>query len=77
MSKKKMMLSVLLVVLLVLSLSLAGCGSKDKAKPADAGKADAGKVITIRLAHPMAPGNNVTLGYEKFKELVEKNPMAR
>lgn len=30
------------------------------------------KKITIRLAHPMAPGNNVTLGYEKFKELVEK-----
>jgi len=30
------------------------------------------KSITIRLAHPMAPGNNVTLGYEKFKELVEK-----
>ena len=28
--------------------------------------------ITLRLAHPMAPGNNVTLGYEKFKELVEK-----
>ncbi len=30
-------------------------------------------VIKLRLAHPMAPGNNVTLGYEKFKELVEKN----
>lgn len=30
------------------------------------------KKITIRLAHPMAPGNNVTLGYEKFKELVEE-----
>ncbi|HKK32812.1 MAG TPA: TRAP transporter substrate-binding protein [Desulfomicrobiaceae bacterium] len=29
-------------------------------------------IIRIRLAHPMAPGNNVTLGYEKFKELVEK-----
>lgn len=27
---------------------------------------------TLRLAHPMAPGNNVTLGYKKFKELVEK-----
>ncbi len=30
------------------------------------------KAITLRLAHPMAPGNNVTLGYEKFKEIVEK-----
>lgn len=30
------------------------------------------KPLTLRLGHPMAPGNNVTLGYEKFKELVEK-----
>lgn len=29
------------------------------------------KKITIRIGHPMAPGNNVTLGYEKFKEIVE------
>ena len=29
-------------------------------------------VLKLRLAHPMAPGNNVTLGYEKFKEIVEK-----
>ena len=72
MSKKKMFLSFMLLGLLALSLSLAGCGSKDKAKSGDAAKADSGKVITIRLAHPMAPGNNVTLGYEKFKELVEK-----
>lgn len=35
-------------------------------------KSDDG-VIKIRLAHPMAPGNNVTLGYEKFAELVNKN----
>lgn len=30
------------------------------------------KSITLRLAHPMAPGNNVTVGYEKFKEILEK-----
>ena len=30
------------------------------------------KKVTIRIGHPMAPGNNVTVGYEKFKELVEK-----
>ena len=30
------------------------------------------KQLTLRLAHPMAPGNSVTLGYEKFKELVEE-----
>jgi len=33
--------------------------------------AQAAKKLTLRLGHPMAPGNNVTLGYEKFKELVE------
>lgn len=31
----------------------------------------AGKPVTLRVGHPMAPGNNVTVGYEKFKELVE------
>jgi tripartite ATP-independent transporter DctP family solute receptor len=30
------------------------------------------KKITLRLGHPMAPGNNVTLGYENLKELVEE-----
>ncbi len=27
--------------------------------------------VNLRIGHPMAPGNNVTVGYEKFKELVE------
>ncbi len=35
-------------------------------------EARAEKPLTLRLGHPMAPGNNVTVGYEKFKELVEK-----
>ncbi len=30
------------------------------------------KTLNLTLGHPMAPGNNVTVGYEKFKELVEK-----
>lgn len=30
------------------------------------------KKLTLRLGHPMAPGNNVTMGYEKLKELVEE-----
>ena len=34
--------------------------------------ARADKPITLRIGHPMAPGNNVTVGYEKFKDLVEK-----
>lgn len=29
------------------------------------------KPVTLRIGHPMAPGNNVTVGYEKFKEIVE------
>ncbi len=28
--------------------------------------------MTLRLGHPMAPGNNVTVGYEKFKEILEE-----
>jgi tripartite ATP-independent transporter DctP family solute receptor len=32
----------------------------------------ADRPVTLRLGHPMAPGNNVTVGYEKFKELVEQ-----
>lgn len=37
-----------------------------------AGAAVQAKKLTLRLGHPMAPGNNVTLGYEKLKELVEE-----
>ncbi|MDE7064894.1 MAG: TRAP transporter substrate-binding protein, partial [Desulfovibrionaceae bacterium] len=36
------------------------------------GVALAEKPLTLRIGHPMAPGNNVTVGYEKFKELVEQ-----
>lgn len=50
-------------------LGLAACGSDDAKQ--EGGKEAANEVVKIRLAHPMAPGNNVTLGYEKFKELVE------
>ena len=37
-------------------------------------EARAEKPLTLRLGHPMAPGNNVTVGYEKFKELVAALP---
>ena len=50
-------------------LGLAACSSDDS-KTETAAK-DSNETIKIRLGHPMAPGNNVTLGYEKFKELVE------
>ena len=51
----------LAMLLSCLLLVVAGCGRKDE-----------DGVLRLRLAHPMAPGNNVTLGYEKFKELVEE-----
>lgn len=39
--------------------------------PVSATNAEANRPVTLRIGHPMAPGNNVTVGYEKFKELVE------
>ena len=73
MKKKLVNLSLLLLVAFV-ALALTGCGSKSSEKAATGGNADK---IVIRLGHPMAPGNNVTLGYEKFKELVEKKSDGR
>ncbi len=32
----------------------------------------ANETLVLKLGHPMPEGNNVTLGYEKLKELVEK-----
>ncbi|MCG8551435.1 MAG: hypothetical protein MI799_13620, partial [Desulfobacterales bacterium] len=52
-----------LLIVLLICCTAAGC------KPGH--RKDDG-VLRIRLAHPMAPGNNVTIGYEKFKALVEK-----
>ncbi len=51
------------ILLSCITVLVAGC------KP---GGENEDGVLKLRLAHPMAPGNNVTLGYEKFKELVEK-----
>ncbi len=60
---------VTLLTVSVFSLPLMGCNSDDGEKPATSGRAN--RPLTLRLGHPMAPGNNVTVGYEKFKELVE------
>lgn len=38
----------------------------------DSAEAQAARPIKLRLGHPMAPGNNVTVGYEKFKEILEE-----
>ncbi|WP_462325383.1 TRAP transporter substrate-binding protein [Desulfoplanes sp.] len=46
------------------AIAILGIRTYDRSAQAD--------VLKIRLAHPMAPGNNVTLGYEKFAELVKE-----
>lgn len=48
--------------LLLIALVMAVCLSST---------AHAAKKVTLRIGHPMAPGNNVTVGYEKFKEVLE------
>lgn len=51
------------ILLILLCFVVTGCKIGNK-------KDDG--IVRLRLAHPMAPGNNVTIGYEKFKELVEE-----
>ena len=62
--KKRLLKVSVLILTCLLVFSLSGCGKTEQAS------AD-GKIV-IRLGHPMAPGNNVTVGYEKFKEIVEE-----
>ncbi len=54
---------------LILTLGLVGCGGNNDA--GNGGADDGEEVYKLRIGHPMAPGNNVTVGYEKFKEIVE------
>ncbi len=48
------------------------CGAAVIGMMGMAAPAEAARPLTLRLGHPMAPGNNVTLGYEKFAELVKE-----
>jgi tripartite ATP-independent transporter DctP family solute receptor len=81
----KKALSLVLVISLVLTLGLSGCGSKDSAtndtQKAAAGKSSTDKSSTdksstdkiiIRVGHIVAPGATADKGAQKFKELVEK-----
>ena len=75
--KKKLVKLSLLLAVSIAALGLTGCGGNSGEKAAT-GSGDASKEkIVIRLAHPMAPGNNVTVGYEKFKEIVEEKSEGR
>ncbi|CAG37784.1 TRAP transporter substrate-binding protein [Desulfotalea psychrophila] len=57
-----------MICLAALLAGLVACSSDEGEQGSEA---TVPQIVKIRLAHPMAPGNNVTLGYEKFKELVE------
>lgn len=52
------------------AIALAGCSGGGDGQQASAG--DSGDVLKIRCANVMATGNNVTLGVEKFAELVKE-----
>ena len=54
------------------ALALFACGALIGGLALGSTPANAAKPLTLRIGHPMAPGNNVTLGYEKLKEILEK-----
>ena len=65
-----------LAMLMAMLVVVAGCGGGAQTGGGD-GEGATGPEFVFRLGHPMAPGNNVTLGYEKFKELVEAKSEGR
>lgn len=66
--KKK--LALLIILVLCVSLALAGCGGGSK-KSGDAAK-DTKSVTTIKVGHVLAPDHPYTLGLKKFAEIVDK-----
>ncbi len=54
------------------ALAIFACGALLGGLALGSTPANAAKPLTLRIGHPMAPGNNVTLGYEKLKEILEK-----
>lgn len=66
--KSKKRIASLLLMTFVGSIALAGCGGGGE----DAATAGGDEVVKLRCANVMATGNNVTLGVEKFAELVEE-----
>ncbi|AFL98834.1 MULTISPECIES: TRAP transporter substrate-binding protein [Desulfitobacterium] len=75
--KKRLFKLSILILSCLLVFSLSGCKKADEAAAPAAGSGVADKKVVIRLGHPMAPGNNVTVGYEKFKEIVEQKSGGR
>ena len=57
----------ILLYTLIITIIISGCAQPEE-KPLP---------FIMRIGHPMAQGNNVTLGYEKFKEVVEKKSQGK
>lgn len=70
MSKK--LLSMLLVVVLMFSLCLTGCGSSDDEGGSDGDQAATGETITIKFAGTVSEDHPITQGEYKFEEILEE-----
>ena len=69
--KGKKLVAGLVLTTFAMASVLTGCGGGDK--PAQDANADANaEPIVFTVANVMATGNNVTLGIEKFGELLEE-----
>ena len=67
-AKSKKLIAGILLATFTAATALTGCGGSDSQQASS----DAPETITFTCANVMATGNNVTLGIEKFAELVEE-----
>lgn len=70
--KSKKLIAGLLLTTFTMATALTGCGGGGDDKNVDANANAGSDTITFTLANVMSTGNNVTLGVEKFAELVEE-----
>lgn len=62
-----------LLLILVLVVSLVGCGQQ----AAEDTEKDGEKAVTIRIAHTLAPDSHYNKGLQKFKEIMEEKTEGR
>ncbi len=70
--KSKKLVAGLLLTSFTLATALTGCGGGDTKQETNNNAGDGAETITFTVANVMSTGNNVTLGVEKFAELVEE-----
>lgn len=71
--KSKKLVAGLVLTTFAMATALTGCGGGGEKAPAkDADANAAGDKIVFKVANVMATGNNVTMGIEKFGELLEE-----